>query len=114
MIENAPLLSAVAVPKEEEPLNRVTVEPASAVPVIVGVESSVVVAAVVNDVGALGAVVSIINALFAPKEPDAPGDDNVSVASLLAASFIVHHLMRVQRCPCNQDHLMYLLIELYR
>ena len=37
MIENAPSLSAVAVPKEEEPLSRVTVEPASAVPVIVGV-----------------------------------------------------------------------------
>ena len=89
MIENAPLLSAVAVPKEEEPLNRVTVEPASAVPVIAGVESSVVVAAVVNDVGALGAVVSIINALFAPKEPDAPGYDNVRVALLPAASFIV-------------------------
>ena len=88
-MENAPLLSAVAVPKEEEPLNRVTVEPASAVPVIVGVESSVVVAAVVNDVGAPGAVVSITNALFAPKEPDAPGDDNVRVASLPAASFIV-------------------------
>ena len=52
-------------------------------------ESSVVAAAVDKDVGATGAVVSIINALFAPKEPDAPGDDNVRVASLLAASFIV-------------------------
>ena len=41
MIENAPLLSAVAVPNEEEPLKRVTVEPASAVPEIVGVESLV-------------------------------------------------------------------------
>ena len=41
MIENAPSLFAVAVPKEEEPLNRVTVEPASAVPEIVGVESLV-------------------------------------------------------------------------
>ena len=40
-MENAPSLSAVAVPKEEEPLKRVTVEPASAVPVIVGVESFV-------------------------------------------------------------------------
>ena len=89
VIENAPLLSAVVVPKEEVPLNKVTVEPASAVPVIVGVESSVVAAAVVNDVGALGAVVSITNALFAPKEPDAPGDDKVRVASLPAASFIV-------------------------
>ena len=60
VIENAPPLSAVAVPNEVVPLNRVTVEPASAVPVIVGVESSVVVDAVVNDVGALGAVVSIV------------------------------------------------------
>ena len=41
MIENAPSLSAVAVPKEEEPLKRVTVEFASAVPIIVGVESLV-------------------------------------------------------------------------
>ena len=40
-MENAPLLSAVAVPKEEEPLKRVTVEFASAVPEIVGVESLV-------------------------------------------------------------------------
>ena len=40
-MENASLLSAVAVPKEEEPLNNVTVEPASAVPVIMGVESFV-------------------------------------------------------------------------
>ena len=89
MIENAPSLSAVAVPKEEDPLNRVTVEPASAVPVIVGVELSVVADAVVNDVGAPGAVVSITNALFAPKEPDAPGDDNVRVASWPTTSFIV-------------------------
>ena len=59
MIENAPLLSAVAVPKEEEPLKRVTVEPASAVPVIVGVES-LVDEDVDKDVGASGAVVSIV------------------------------------------------------
>mgnify|MGYP006241299703 CR=1 FL=1 len=88
MIENAPSLFAVAVPKEEEPLNRVTVEPASAVPVIVGVES-LAAEEVDNDVGALGAVVSIINALFAPREPDAPGVAKVRVASLPAASFIV-------------------------
>ena len=55
-MENAPLLSAVAVPKEEEPLNRVTVEPASAVPVIVGVESFAE-EDVDKDVGASGAVV---------------------------------------------------------
>ena len=59
-MENAPLLSAVAVPKEEEPLNRVTVEPASAVPVIVGVESFVKGEDVDKDVGASGAVVSTV------------------------------------------------------
>ena len=50
----------MAVPKEEEPLNRVTVEPASAVPVIVGVESLVVVEEVAKEVGASGAVVSTV------------------------------------------------------
>ena len=59
MIENAPLLSAVAVPKEEEPLKRVTVELASAVPEIVGVES-LVEEDVDKDVGASGAVASIV------------------------------------------------------
>ena len=58
-MENAPLLSAVAVPKEEEPLSRVTVEPASAVPVIVGVES-LAEEEVDKDVGASEAVVSIV------------------------------------------------------
>ena len=58
-MENAPLLSAVAVPKEEEPLKRVTVEPASAVPEIVGVES-LVDEDVDNDVGASGTVASIV------------------------------------------------------
>ena len=37
----------------------------------------------------VGAVVSMISALFAPKEPDAPGDDRVRVALFPAASFIV-------------------------
>ena len=60
MIENAPSLSAVAVPKEEEPLNRVTVEPASAVPEIAGVVSLVVVEEVAKEVGASGAVVSTV------------------------------------------------------
>ena len=59
MIENAPSLFAVAVPKEEEPLNRVTVEPASAVPEIVGVDS-LAAEDVDKDVGASGAVVSIV------------------------------------------------------
>ena len=58
MIENAPSLSAVAVPKEEEPLNRVTVEPASAVPEIVGVESLVNDEETIN--GASGVVASIV------------------------------------------------------
>ena len=58
-MENAPLLSAVAVPKEEEPLNNVTVELASAVPEIVGVES-LVDEDVDKDVGASGAVVSTV------------------------------------------------------
>ena len=57
-MENAPSLSAVAVPKEEEPLKRVTVEPASAVPEIVGVESLVKEEETIN--GASGAVVSIV------------------------------------------------------
>ena len=59
-MENAPLLSAVAVPKEEDPLKRVTLEPASAVPVIVGVESFVKEEDVDKDVGASGAVVSTV------------------------------------------------------
>ena len=58
-MENAPLLSAVAVPKEEDPLNNVTVEPASAVPEIVGVES-LAEEDVDKDVGAAGAAVSIV------------------------------------------------------
>ena len=57
-MENAPLLSAVAVPKEEEPLKRVTVEPASAVPEIVGVESFVKGEETIN--GASGTVASIV------------------------------------------------------
>ena len=58
-MENTPLLSAVAVPKEEEPLKRVTVEPASAVPEIVGVES-LVEEDVDKDAGASGAVASMV------------------------------------------------------
>ena len=57
-MENAPLLSAVAVPKEEEPLNNVTVELASAVPEIVGVESLVKEEETIN--GASGAVASTV------------------------------------------------------
>ena len=61
---------------------------ASAVPEIVGVES-LAAEEVDKDVGAPGAVVSIINALFAPKEPDAPGDAKVRVALFPSASFMV-------------------------
>jgi len=57
-MENAPLLSAVAVPKEEDPLNNVTLEPASAVPVIVGVESFVKDEETIND--ASGEVASTV------------------------------------------------------
>ena len=58
----------MAVPKEEEPLNRVTVEPASAVPEIAGVVSLVVVEEVAKEVGASGAVVSIV--IESPEEAD--------------------------------------------
>ena len=58
MIENVPSLFAVVVPKEEESLNRVTVEPASAVPEIVGVESLVKDEETIN--GTSGAVESIV------------------------------------------------------
>ena len=57
-MEKLPSLSAVAVPKMTVPLKRVTVEPGSAVPVIVGVESfeSEILA---KEVGATGGVVSM-------------------------------------------------------
>ena len=59
-MENAPLLlSAVAVPNEEEPLQRVTVEFGSAVPEIVGVEL-LVDEDVDKEVGAAGTVASIV------------------------------------------------------
>ena len=54
------MLSAVADPKSVVPLYSFTVLPASALPVIVGVVTLVVVDVVANDDGALGAVVSIV------------------------------------------------------
>ena len=60
VIEKALLLSAVADPKSVEPLYSFTVLPASAVPVITGVLSLVVVAVVVNNEGVFGAVVSMV------------------------------------------------------
>ena len=61
VIEKLPLLSAVAVPKTLPSLLfiRVTVEPASAIPVIVGVEL-LVIESLTREVGAFGAVVSIV------------------------------------------------------
>ena len=59
VIEKLPLLSAVSVPKTISPFKSVTVELASAVPVIVGVESSES-DVFVKEVGAFGAVVSIV------------------------------------------------------
>ena len=59
MIENDPLASAVAVPREVSPLNSSTVLPASAVPSITGV--LLFVNSVVVDIdGVLGAVASIV------------------------------------------------------
>ena len=60
MKENAPLLSAVVVPREVLLLKTSTVLPASALPVITGVVTLVVLDVVVNDDGALGDVASIV------------------------------------------------------
>ena len=54
-----PAASAVSVPREVLPLNKVTVVPTSAVPSIVGV-LTLVKAVVVDIDGVLGAVVSIV------------------------------------------------------
>ena len=58
------------------------------------VKVTVVVSPVFNDdapdvIAIIGDVVSIISALFALKEPDAPGDDKVRFALFPTASFIV-------------------------
>ena len=58
------------------------------------VKVTVVVSPAFNDeasdvIEIVGAVVSIISALFAPKEPDAPGVAKVRFALFPAASFIV-------------------------
>ena len=87
---NAPLdpSAAVVIPVVEPLTNKVTVLPASAVPLIVGVVSFVV-APDVDITGASGAVVSITRALLSPKEPEAPGDAKVRFALFPAASLIV-------------------------
>ena len=79
-MEKLPLLSAVAVPKTlPSSLKRVTVEPASAVPVIVGFELLVIGEAVAKEEGASGAVVSIVKDIAADFEEILPAE-SVAVA----------------------------------
>ena len=60
VIVKAPSLLAVAVPISTFSFNKVIVESASAVPVIVGVELFVIEEEVAKEEGASGAVVSIV------------------------------------------------------
>ena len=60
MKEKAPLVLAVVVPNTEESINKVTFELGSAFPVIVGFELFVIEEEVAKEVGASGAVVSIV------------------------------------------------------
>ena len=60
MKEKAPLVLAVVVPNTEESINKVTFELGSALPVIVGFELFVIEEEVAKEVGASGAVVSIV------------------------------------------------------
>ena len=60
MKEKAPLVLAVVVPNTEESINKVTFELGSASPVIVGFELFVIEEEVAKEVGASGAVVSIV------------------------------------------------------
>ena len=60
VIEKIPFELAVSLPKIIDPLKRVTLEPGSALPVIVGVESLVIEEEVAKEVGASGAVASIV------------------------------------------------------
>ena len=79
MNEKAPLVSAVVVPKKEESINKVTLVFASALPVIVGVESLVIGEEVAKEVGASGAVVSIVNEIEEDFEDMLPAE-SVAVA----------------------------------
>ena len=74
MIEKAPSLSVVAVPKIMFPFKRVIVELASAVPVIVGVVLFVSVEVVAKEVGASGAVVSIVIEIDEDSEETFPAE----------------------------------------
>ena len=53
-------MSAVVVPSKEESINKEILELGSALPVIVGVELFVIAEDVAKEVGAFGAVVSIV------------------------------------------------------
>ena len=81
VIEKAPSLSAVAVPIASFPFKRVIVDPASAFPVIVGVGLFVIGEDVAKEVGASGAVVSIVMEI----EDDF---DDILPASSVAAALI--------------------------
>ena len=79
VIEKAPSLSVVAVPISRSPLKRVIVESASALPVIIGVELFVIEEEVAREVGATGAVVSIVIEIGADFEEIFPAE-SVEVA----------------------------------
>ena len=76
--EKAPLVSAVVVPKVDESINKVTLEFGSAEPDIVGVSSSVS-EILVKEVGAFGAVVSIV------MEREADFEETLPAASVAVA-----------------------------
>ena len=58
------------------------------------------IAVATSEVGALGATVSMTSALFAPREPLAPGDASVSTASLPDASRMVPPLRASAALDC--------------
>ena len=74
-----PSLLAVAVPISIFPFNKVIVELASALPVIVGVELFVIVEEVVKEEGVSGAVVSIVIEMEADFDEIFP-EESVEVA----------------------------------
>ena len=77
--EKAPLVLAVVVPNTEESINKVTFELGSALPVIVGFELFVMEEEVAKEVGASGAVVSIVIEIEADFEEIFPAE-SVEVA----------------------------------
>ncbi len=79
MKEKAPLVLEVVVPNTEESINKVTFVLASALPVIVGVELFVKEDEVAKEVGALGAVVSIVREIESDSDEIFP-EESVAVA----------------------------------